>query len=51
MKPIIVHYINIGNLDNLEVSENVYNKLLWLPSGNNLSEEQLSFICKTISKY
>ena len=35
----------------LEFSENIYNKLLWLPSGNNLSEEQLSYICKTISNY
>ena len=37
--------------DNLEFSESTYNKLLWLPSGNNLSEEQLSFICETISRY
>ena len=44
-------YLAGYNSDNLEFSENIYNKLLWLPSGNNLSEEQLSFICKTISKY
>ncbi len=44
-------YLDMYKSDNLEFSENIYNKLLWLPSGNNLSEEQLSYICKTISNY
>jgi len=44
-------YLDEYKSDNLEYSENIYNKLLWLPSGNNISEEQLSFICETISKF
>ena len=44
-------YLDMYKSDNLEFSENIYNTLLWLPSGNNLSEEQLSYICKTISNY
>ena len=44
-------YLDMYKSDNLGFSENIYNKLLWLPSGNNLSEEQLSYICKTISNY
>ena len=44
-------YLDMYKSDKLEFSENIYNKLLWLPSGNNLSEEQLSYICKTISNY
>ena len=44
-------YLDEYNADNLEFSENIYDKLLWLPSGNNLSEKQLSFICETISNF
>ncbi len=44
-------YLHEYKSDNLEFSENIYNKLLWLPSGNNLNEEKLSFICETISKF
>ena len=44
-------YLDVYKSENLEFSENIYNKLLWLPSGNNISEEQLSFICETISKF
>ena len=35
----------------LAVSEEIYNKILWLPSGNNLDENQLEYICNTISNY
>ena len=44
-------YLDVYKSDNLEYSENIYNRLLWLPSGNNISEEQLSFICETVSKF
>ena len=44
-------YLDEYKSDNLEYSENIYNRLLWLPSGNNISEEQLSFICETVSKF
>ena len=44
-------YLDEYNSDNLEYSENIYNRLLWLPSGNNISEEQLSFICETVSRF
>ena len=44
-------YLEEYKSDNLKFSENIYNKLLWLPSGNNLSDKQLSYICKTISNY
>ena len=44
-------YLDKYKSDKLEFSENIYNKLLWLPSGNNLKEEQLSYICKAISDY
>ena len=44
-------YLDEYKSDNLEYSENIYNRLLWLPSGNNISEEQLSFICETVSRF
>ena len=29
-------YLDVYKSDNLEYSENIYNRLLWLPSGNNM---------------
>ena len=44
-------YLGKYKNDHLEYSENICNKILWLPSGNNLKEDQLSYICKSISEY
>ena len=46
-QPYLKKYKN----EHLEYSENVYKKILWLPSGNNLDEDQLSYICKTVLQY
>ena len=46
-QPYLEKYKN----DNLEYSEKICKKILWLPSGNNLKEDQLSYICKSISEY
>lgn len=44
-------YLKKYKKGDLAVSEEIYNKILWLPSGNNLNENQLEYICNTISNY
>ncbi len=44
-------YLSDVERNNLAYSESISNKILWLPSSNNLSEEEVSKISKIISNY
>ena len=45
------NYLNNYKNNELSFSEEICNKILWLPSGNNLNDEQLSYICKTLANF
>jgi len=45
------NYLNSYKTNELSFSEDICNKILWLPSGNNLNDEQLSYICETLAKF
>ena len=44
-------YLKSYSSNELKVSEEICEKLLWLPSGSNLTDSQLSYICEKISNY
>lgn len=45
------NYLNNYKTNELSFSEDICNKILWLPSGNNLNDEQLSYICEALANF
>ncbi len=45
------NYLNNYKTNELSFSEDICNKILWLPSGNNLNDEQLSYICEILANF
>ena len=45
------NYLNNYKTNELSFSEDICNRILWLPSGNNLNDEQLSYICETLANF
>lgn len=45
------NYLKNYKTNELSFSENICNRILWLPSGNNLNDEQLSYICEILANF
>ena len=45
------NYLNKYQTNELSFSEDICNKILWLPSGNNLNDEQLLYICEALANF
>ena len=45
------NYLNKYQTRELSFSEDICNKILWLPSGNNLNDEQLLYICEALANF
>lgn len=45
------NYLKKYKTNKLTFSEEICNKILWLPSGTNLSYEQLEYICERLAKF
>lgn len=45
------NYLKNYKTNKLSFSEEICNKILWLPSGTNLNDEQLEYICERLAKF
>ncbi len=45
------NYLSNYQTNELSFSEDICKRILWLPSGNNLNDEQLLYICETIANF